>query len=220
MINLSTALAKSSNVYFARLGPLLGGTAMESALARFNLTGSPALFVGSDGSLTAKASRLPTLSSAPTRVLTQTAIGQGEVLVSPYHMARAIAVIAGGGLEYQPFLRADQEPRQIGRTLSAKTANTLRALMVNVVTDGTGRGMKRSGVSSGGKTGTAQNPSGDDHGWFVCFAPADHPALALVVLVENGGYGSSSAVPIAAQLIRAADQYGLLAPIAEPTQKP
>ncbi|MDA1045156.1 MAG: penicillin-binding transpeptidase domain-containing protein [Verrucomicrobia bacterium] len=219
-IDLSTALAKSSNVYFARLGPLLGAQAMNDSLDPFGLQNTPTLFVGSDGALNAKACRLPTLLGAPTRVLTQTAIGQGEVLVTPYHMARAVAVIAANGVEYRPFLRADKAPELVGRTLSAKTASTLKALMIRVVTDGTGRGMKRSGVSAGGKTGTAQNPAGDDHSWFVCFAPADRPALALVVLVENGGYGSSIAVPIAAELIKAADQYGLLAPIVETARNP
>lgn len=217
-IDLGTALQKSSNVYFARLGPLLGATRMQNMLNRFSLTESKTLFTGSDGSLIAKGARLPELAGAPTKVLTQTAIGQGEVLVTPFQMARAVAIIASGGEHYAPYIQAESAPVLVGRTLTTRTANTLKALMVRVVNEGTGRGMTQSGVSSGGKTGTAQTPSGEDHSWFVCFAPAESPALALAVIVENGGYGSLSAVPIAAALVQAADQYGLLAPLA--TQVP
>ncbi|MFT5472087.1 MAG: peptidoglycan glycosyltransferase [Kiritimatiellia bacterium] len=213
MIDLSTALIKSSNVYFARLGPLLGAQSMTDMLNRFELTKGQTLFTGSDGSLTAKASRLPTLTGAPTRVLTQTAIGQGEVLVTPFQMARAVAVIAADGRQFKPHIDAEVTPQLLSAPLSPQTAKTLRALMVKVVTQGTGRGMMASGVSAGGKTGTAQNPAGDDHSWFVCFAPAERPAIAIAVVVEHGGYGSRSAVPIAAALVQAADQYGLLDPL-------
>ncbi len=213
-IDLGTALQKSSNVYFARLGPLLGARRMQEMLDQFSLTQARTLFTGSDGSLTAKAARLPNLTGAPTKVLTQTAIGQGEVLVTPFQMARAVAIIAADGRQYAPYIHAKRAPELVNRALSAQSARTLQALMVRVVSQGTGRGMASAGVSSGGKTGTAQTPSGDDHSWFVCFAPAESPAIALAVIVENGGYGSRSAVPIAAALIQAASQYGLLDPLA------
>jgi penicillin-binding protein 2 len=65
-----------------------------------------------------------------------------------------------------------------------------------VVTNGTGRGCYFPKLKVAGKTGTAQNPHGNDHAWFVSYAPADNPELAIAVIVENGGHGGTAAVPI------------------------
>ena len=84
--------------------------------------------------------------------------------------------------------------------------------MVSAVRQGTGRAALIHGLPLGGKTGTAQTPSGEDHGWFVAFGPATQPALALAVIVENSGYGSRRAVPIARILFETAHELGLLEP--------
>ena len=81
-------------------------------------------------------------------------------------------------------------------------------MMRDAVRDGTGRGADIAGLQVAGKTGTAQNPQGDDHGWFVGFAPAADPVIAFAVIVENGGYGSASAVPVAAAVLEKARQIG------------
>ncbi|MGK7371390.1 MAG: penicillin-binding transpeptidase domain-containing protein, partial [Candidatus Halalkalibacterium sp. M3_1C_030] len=74
--------------------------------------------------------------------------------------------------------------------------------MRRVVTDGSSRWYaKLDSIAIAGKTGTSQNPHGRDHGWFIGFAPYDNPQIAVAVLVENAGYGSISAVPIASLLI-------------------
>ena len=66
--------------------------------------------------------------------------------------------------------------------------------------NGTGRASRVAGLESAGKTGTAQNPHGDDHAWFVSYAPADNPEIAVAILVENSGHGGSIAAPIARSL--------------------
>jgi len=73
--------------------------------------------------------------------------------------------------------------------------------MVQVVERGTGRGARIEGVKVAGKTGSAENPIGETHAWFACFAPADNPRILVVVLVENGGLGGRTAAPIAKKIL-------------------
>ena len=72
--------------------------------------------------------------------------------------------------------------------------------MVSVVEQGTGRLAKNKGVKVAGKTGTAENPHGKDHSWFIGFAPAEDPQIAIAIIVENAGAGSVVAAPIAAEI--------------------
>ena len=71
-------------------------------------------------------------------------------------------------------------------------------------TDGTGKEAAVSGIEIAGKTGTAENPHGRDHGWFVGYGTFDNPTVCVAVIVENGGYGASSAVPIGKQILETA----------------
>jgi cell division protein FtsI/penicillin-binding protein 2 len=125
-------------------------------------------------------------------------------------MATATACIANGGVAWQPFLKVGAQPVQRPRAISEKAASLIQSYMEQVVKRGTGRGAAIHGLRVAGKTGTAQTPSGDDHGWFIAYAPAENPTLALAVIVENSGYGSMRAVPIARQLFMQADEMGLL----------
>jgi cell division protein FtsI/penicillin-binding protein 2 len=68
--------------------------------------------------------------------------------------------------------------------------------------DGTASWVKVPGVTLAGKTGTAQNPHGDDHAWFVCFAPFENPEIAVAVIVENAGHGSTIAAPVARDVLK------------------
>ena len=83
-------------------------------------------------------------------------------------------------------------------------------MMRNAVLNGTGRGADVPGLNVAGKTGTAQNPHGNDHAWFVGFAPAVNPRLAFAVIVEQGGYGAQAAVPVAKGILIKARALGLL----------
>ena len=74
--------------------------------------------------------------------------------------------------------------------------------MIGVVERGTGTLAKVPGVTIAGKTGTAQNPHGKDHAWFIAFSPVEHPKIAMAILVENAGFGGAISAPIARELIR------------------
>ena len=89
---------------------------------------------------------------------------------------------------------------------SPQLADEINKMMVGVVRDGTGSSASLPGVLVAGKTGTAENSQGDSHAWFIGFAPADNPQVAIAVIVENAGFGGSIAAPIARKVFRAALQ--------------
>jgi penicillin-binding protein 2 len=141
-------------------------------------------------------------------------IGQGELGVTPLQMALYSMALGNEGHYYQPHAvraiihksRHDTttvayEQRTIA--LAPETWRVLREGMRGVVQEpgGTGGLARVKGVESGGKTGTAQNPHGKDHAWYIGFAPYDHPRIAIAVLVENAGFGGSFAAPIAGMCI-------------------
>ena len=143
-------------------------------------------------------------------------IGQGEYLVTPLQLVRYAAAIANGGELLEPRLvrsisgssagAAAVEHRVTARwQLRRETFAALQEAMRLVVADekGTGRGARVADFQPAGKTGTAENPHGPPHSWFIGYAPADAPRVAFSVLVEAGGHGSDAAVPIARQLLRA-----------------
>lgn len=140
-------------------------------------------------------------------------IGQGMVTVSPLQVAQMTSSIANGGYKVKPHLV--QAVRRSGETLERFPAEVekiswvqdsyieaVKKGMRGVVTEGSGRFYANpSNIVTAGKTGTAQNPHGRDHGWFTSFAPYDDPQIVVSVLVENGGYGSISAAPVASLII-------------------
>lgn len=133
-------------------------------------------------------------------VLMNTAIGQGELLVTPIQMAVVAGRIASSGRMPDPTFVKDPAPvRRQPKALPfrAEHLSWLREAMRRTVSDGTGRAARLKTVSVAGKTGTAQNPHGDDHAWFMCFAPAEAPEVALAIIVENAGHGGTEAGPIA-----------------------
>jgi penicillin-binding protein 2 len=87
--------------------------------------------------------------------------------------------------------------------MSRSTIEILREGMREVVQGdhGTGRSARQPGIEVAGKTGSAQNPHGDDHASFACFAPYDDPEIALYVLLENAGHGGAVAAPLAGELL-------------------
>lgn len=141
-------------------------------------------------------------------------LGQGEILVTPLQMAAYTAAIANGGTYYQPHLVKSALNQITGKTddlhfdykkipIAKKHFNTVKDGMWLVVNaGGTGSSAAITGLNVCGKTGTAQNPHGLDHSWFVCFAPKDNPKIALCVFVENAGTGAAVAVPIATRMLQ------------------
>ena len=136
-------------------------------------------------------------------------IGQGEVLSTPVQSANVVAAIANRGwfytphvirkIEDEPFPEQFREKHQTG----IDSLNYLPVIdgMEQAVLAGTARIAQIEGIKIVGKTGTAQNPHGKDHSVFVCFAPKDHPKIAIAVYVENAGFGATWAAPIASLLV-------------------
>jgi len=142
-------------------------------------------------------------------------IGQGEIGVSPLQMARYAAALANGGVLRQPHSVAAirnkrsnkvEAPARPSKTtgIQPHVMELLREGMRRVVQEpgGTGGLARIRGIESAGKTGTAENPHGDDHAWYVGFAPFDNPKIAVAVLIENAGYGGSKAAPVAGAVMR------------------
>ncbi|MDI9391409.1 MAG: penicillin-binding protein 2 [Synergistota bacterium] len=130
------------------------------------------------------------------------AIGQGFLLVTPIQIARLFAGIANGGKFFRPRLISDEPIEYNEVSLSSEILKTVQKGLEGVVRPGgTGEAAGKFGVSVAGKTGTAQNPHGEDHAWFVGYAPADKPRYVAVALVEGGGKGSEVAAPIVGRLL-------------------
>jgi penicillin-binding protein 2 len=152
-------------------------------------------------------------------------IGQGLVVTSPMQLLSMVAAIANGGTIYRPWVVKkiaalsgevldEYEPELMRRVpTKPETLAFIRQAMLGVVKDGTGGRARVPGILIAGKTGTAQVvKKGEgkgltelkDHGWFVSFAPVDNPQIAVVVLVENGGFGGLVAAPVAKAVYEAA----------------
>ncbi len=141
------------------------------------------------------------------------AIGQGEILVTPLQMANFAAVIANRGYYTIPHLvkniegEADIAQKYKVKRISKVDKEYFEPVvegMYQVVHGGPGSTARNARVDSleiCGKTGTAENPHGKDHSIFIAFAPKDNPKIAISVYVENGGYGSTYAAPIASLMI-------------------
>ncbi|MFN8923122.1 MAG: penicillin-binding transpeptidase domain-containing protein, partial [Sphingobacteriia bacterium] len=134
------------------------------------------------------------------------AIGQGEVLMTPLQMANAMATIANRGYYIEPhFFRKLLDPntrqtapqfRRHETGIARKHFDLVADAMAKVVSAGTGVWAQVEGIEVAGKTGTAENPHGEDHSVFIAFAPKDNPKIAIAVIVENAGFGGEMAAPI------------------------
>ena len=211
-VTLTEALAISCNTAFARIGLELGDDEIRAQAERFGFNRSLSIPLGVVPSV------YPDDLDAPQTALS--AIGQYDVRATALQMAMVGAGVANDGLVMKPYLVAEEqapdlsalsitEPEPLSRAVSSEVADELRDMMVNVVTNGTGSTAAISGVSVGGKTGTAQDGNRPPHVWFMSFAPADDPQVAVAVIVENGGdsgeqaTGSAVAAPIAKSVMEA-----------------
>jgi len=150
-------------------------------------------------------------------VVINLSIGQGELLVTPLQAACLACGVANSGVVYTPHLFSRSETYS-GRTIATSrrtvayrlpfrpsTMKLLRQAMRNVVEapNGTGKLARIEGIEVAGKTGTAQNPHGEDHSCFIAYAPADNPRIAVAVIAENAGGGGAIAAPMAREVIKA-----------------
>jgi penicillin-binding protein A len=219
-LTLEEAFTVSCNTTFAQLAydPRVGGAAIAEQAEAFGFTQD---LGGQIPELEPSVAPIPD-NDPP--VAAQSALGQRDVRVTPLQMAAIVGAVANGGIMRVPRLvrqiedRVDGSPQQqfnpsdYGRPISRQTADTLRQFMVNVVEEGTGEAAQIPGVQVAGKTGTAE--TGVDGGpptvWFVGFAPADNPTVAVAVVLENvAGVGNEAtggrlAAPIGRQVLEQA----------------
>jgi peptidoglycan glycosyltransferase len=213
-IDLFLALQVSCDTTFAIIGLEIPDEVRETAEAfGFN---SPIEFdVGNEPS------RFPEIDDENAPLRAYAGIGQGDVVATPLQMALVAAGIANGGEVPRPRLVREIispsggivrsfGPDTMSDAISSTTADEVTDMMVAAVDDGTGAAAQIPGIRVAGKTGTAQTVEGvNPHAWFICFAPADDPKIAVAVIVENGGsFGSEAtggavAAPIAKAVMEA-----------------
>ena len=162
----------------------------------------------------------PELFVQNTPVLAQTAIGQNAVRATPLQMAMVAGAVANGGTVMAPHVMSEvvsdsgeviarYEPEVWRSAMSQPVAETLKQAMVEVVADGTATRLAVPGVTTGGKTGTAQLGNGLSHAWIIGFAPAEAPRVAVAVIVEaqegaSEQTGGRVAAPIGQAVLAAA----------------
>ncbi len=204
---LAGAFALSSNVDFAKVALDIGRDRWFEGAAQFGL-GDDLEF-----DLPTARDRLPARAEVSDSVLAQLGFGQASLLVTPMHMALFAAMVANGGSIARPFVvrriagsdtNLAVKPEILATPVSEDVAATLKTMMIAVVTSGTGTAAALPDVTVAGKTGTATNPAGKAHAWFVAFAPANAPRVAVAVVVENAGYGGTAAAPIVRAVLRTA----------------
>lgn len=213
------AVAFSCNVYFFNLGLAVGPDRMVGMARAFGLGEKTGIDLPAE-----TAGVLPEPRYRKGRRVgwfdgntLNFSIGQGQTLVTPLQAAVLVAAAGNGGAVWSPtvveevrpsvggsFRPAASERRQVN--LSPQVWEQLHRAMESVVAFGSGRGVARKDLTIGAKTGTAQNPHGEDHAWFTCYAgkKGEPPSLALAVIVENGGLGSQVAGPVAQRMLAAA----------------
>lgn len=141
----------------------------------------------------------------------ETAIGQGKTLATPLNSAMIVSAIANGGVSMSPYivdqlidddlsLISQTKPKVHKTVLSPDMAHLLEAYMIETSENGTAQGLKNDRYQIASKTGSAENPQGDAHAWYVGYAPIDQPEIAIAIIVENVGSSSVNAVPIAKEL--------------------
>lgn len=220
-IDFKTALSKSDNVYFYEMGNRLGIDNLEKYARMYGLGDYTGINLpGESDGLVANQQYKKKVYDEDW-YLSETfdaAIGQGFQLVTPIQMATVMGEVANGGHRYRPYLVSRLatasgqtiktfEPEERGNIkVSERNLNLIRDALHEVAMPGGTAANIFEGfpISIAGKTGTAENPHGDDHGWFVAYAPFDHPTVVVAVIVEQGGFGADSAGPIARKILEAA----------------
>lgn len=225
-LDLTEAFTKSCNTYFIALAESLPEGALKAAaesvgynepldfdmdysISRFNLNEK------AGANATGSNQSSDTISSSFEKAAT--AIGQGKTLTSPLHMAMLASAIVNDGIIMKPYLieysmtkvngkvKLSNMPKLIGALITEEQAQTLQMLMENVVDHGTAVSLPEKGLVVGGKTGTAQNETNQDHSWFMGYAkdPEGNKApIAFAVVVEGGGKGAQ-ALKVCDQILEA-----------------
>lgn len=207
-IGLEEALVFSCNTYFAEKSLLVGKERIGEIAEKFYINRNI------DFDLPVKVSKFPYKENIGKTDISASAIGQGKVEVTPLNMLMLASSIANNGEMVKPILlkevlsstgkkKMEMNKKVLSQSIDSITAEKIKNYMVEVVEKGTGKSAKIKGVKVAGKTGTAENQSDKSHAWFIGFAPADNPKVAVVVLLEEEGRtGGTAAAPIAKDIMK------------------
>lgn len=203
MLDIDTAFAKSSNTYFASLASELGADKLRKTAKAFGF--------GKEIPFDIPLRKSQTLGEETEAMVASVGYGQGDTVVTPLHMAMVAGTIANDGVMMEPYvvkkavrdgkLLYNKESKISGRAVSVSTAQCVGKMMEACVESGTGSGAAISDIRVAAKTGTAEVGDGKDHAWFVAYAPAENPRIAISVVWENAGTTGASCAPMVKNLI-------------------
>lgn len=209
-VDLRTSFAKSCNSSFANIGLLLDRVAFGEVLDE--------MLFGQElpGGLVHNVSRVSIDADSDDNMVVQAAIGQGDSVMTPYHLNLITNAIANDGVLMTPQLITEvrnsngktiktYEPEVYEQLLTKEESIFLSTLMTAVVEEGTGKRLQDANYTSAGKTGSAEfgtNPA-DSHAWFTGYAPAEEPKVSVTIIIEGAGTGGDYAVPVAKRLFDA-----------------
>ncbi len=207
LIDTKKGFAKSSNVMFATYAVNVGESRFKKTVSKFGI-GEKIPF---DTQTSKSLFNYDRMSKTD---LAACGMGQGKLLVTPLNMALVAAAIANDGIIMEPYIVEkaaynsgsdvvyEKKPKVWKTATTKEIADTIEEYMIECVQTGTGKGAQISNVQVAGKTGTAENEKeGKEHAWFVCYAPAEDPTIAVCVMQEYTGKTGSSCAPIARELI-------------------
>jgi penicillin-binding protein A len=218
-IPLDTALTNSVNTWFGQLGQKIGQNKLFTMMEKFGFNSTPPIDLPEEEVYKSGVFDLENetlLNRGDPVDLARLAIGQERLLVTPLQDAMVAAAVANKGKLMKPQIwkrvvnvdgsvTKTMKPSVYSEPIKAKTAEELTTAMEGVVDEGTGTNAAISGVKVAGKTGTAETPSNEacgggseeNQGWFMGFAPADHPKIAIAATVEcTTQFGNDVAAPI------------------------
>ncbi len=214
-LSLTDALTHSVNTVFGEIGEKLGRSTMLKYMTRFGFQKKPPLDYPKDEMIASGA--FPEKACGSGIDFGRVAIGQEcHLFVTPLQMVEVAATVANGGVRMKPQLveritakdgRVKQtfHPKVAATVMSKQSAAAVGQMMQHVVEEGTGTAAQLQGISVAGKTGTAEIPgTTENQVWFICYAPADNPRMAVAATIERTvGEGGSVAAPIAKQVLQA-----------------
>jgi len=210
-LDLESAMEKSSNVYFSKLGVTLGREIIKKYAEKFGFNqklkwnSNNDLFKKDFSINTGFFSEYEDISESD---LAWASIGQQKVLVTPIQVVLLTAAIANDGIFVYPKIEKNQKDKKGWRVIKKSTAKRLQDILRNVVKNGTGFRVNISGLEVAGKTGTAEKAGMRNISWFTAFAPYSNARIAIAVVVENGGYGGEDAALIAKNILIEAKNLG------------
>lgn len=215
-INVTHAIEKSCNTFFYNLIYKIGLDKWKEYAMKFGFAKKTGIDIGEE-----VAGFIPDDNyykkiygeNWPRSIMASLGIGQGEVSVTPLQLAQYTALIANDGNTVQPHVvkgYLDDKTKEIVPFKFPEIKTGIRKEIFDIVKEGmelvvngagTATSIRMQDIKIAGKTGTAQNPHGKDHAFFICYAPADNPKIAIAVVVENVGFGATYAAPIAKKMI-------------------